>query len=91
MSYRLEYSKRAAKQLDKIDTKQSKIISLWLLRNIDGCENPRRYGSALSADHKGRWRYRIGAYRVLVHIRDKDLIVLALEIGHRSEVYKSKK
>jgi len=88
MIYSLRYSKRASKQLDKIDKSQSKIITLWLLKNIDGCEDPRVLGSALSAGHKGKWRYRVGKYRILVEIKDEELIVLALEIGHRKEVYK---
>ena len=87
MIYRLRYSKKASKQLDKIDPSQSKIITLWLLKNIDGCKDPRAQGSALSAEHKGKWRYRVGKYRVLVEIRDEELIVLALAVGHRREVY----
>ncbi|MCL2826319.1 MAG: type II toxin-antitoxin system RelE/ParE family toxin [Eggerthellaceae bacterium] len=88
MTYRLRYSKKASKQLDKLDARQSKIISLWLLSNIDGCDDPRAYGSALTADHKGKWRYRVGNYRVLVETQDSELIVLALEIGHRKEIYR---
>ncbi|MCL2529797.1 MAG: type II toxin-antitoxin system RelE/ParE family toxin [Coriobacteriia bacterium] len=88
MTYRLRYSKRASKQLDKIDARQSRIIALWLLNNIDGCDDPRALGSSLSAEHKGKWRYRVGKYRILVEIRDEELIVLALEIGHRRDVYR---
>jgi len=88
MTYELKYSKKADRQLDKIDATQSRIITLWLLKNIHGCSNPRAYGKALSADHKGKWRYRIGQYRILVEIKDEELIVLALEIGHRSKVYR---
>ena len=40
------------------------------------------------ANHSGEWRYRVGDYRVLCEIRDEELVVLAIEIGHRQEVYK---
>ncbi len=33
------------------------------------------------------WRYRIGDYRVLARIGDEQLLVLVVQIGHRSGVY----
>ena len=51
------------------------------------CEDPRAHGKGLTANLPGRWRYRIGDYRVLCEIRDNDLVVLAIEVGHRCEVY----
>ena len=36
---------------------------------------------------KGLWRYRIGDYRMICEIRDDELIILALTVGHRREVY----
>lgn len=87
MSFQLRYSKKAEKQLSKLDAKQSQIIVAWLMKNIDGCDNPRSFGSALTANHKHKWRYRIGDYRVLVDIQDETLIILAIQIGHRRDVY----
>lgn len=88
MTYSLAYSKRADKDLSKLDAPQRKIIVAWLSKNIKDCENPRVYGKALEANHIGKWRYRIGKYRVLVKIDDEKLIVLALQIGHRREIYR---
>lgn len=34
------------------------------------------------------WRIRIGDYRVIYTIKDAELVVLALRIAHRSEVYR---
>jgi mRNA interferase RelE/StbE len=36
----------------------------------------------------GKWRYRVGDYRVLCEIRDSELIVLAIEVGHRRDIYR---
>jgi len=33
------------------------------------------------------WRYRVGDYRVLWELRDAVLVILALEVGHRTDVY----
>ena len=84
----LKSSKRADKQLSKMDAGVRRIIVAWLLKHIDGCEDPRAFGKGLTANRSGEWRYRIGDYRVLCEIRDDDLIVLAIEIGHRRDSYK---
>jgi len=89
MSWKLRYSKKADKQLSKLDAPQSRIIVAWLTKNINGCEDPMKFGKALSAEHGRKWRYRIGNYRVLVDIQDNDLLVLALEVGHRKDIYGS--
>lgn len=86
--WRLEFSKRADKQLAKMDAGVRRVVVSWLLKNIDGCEDPRTHGKGLVANHSREWRYRIGDYRVLCEIRDEELVVLAIEIGHRREVYK---
>lgn len=84
----LKFSKRADKQLSKMDAGVRRIIVAWLLKHIDGCEDPRAFGKGLTANRSGEWHYRIGDYRVLCEILDDDLIVLAIEVGHRREVYK---
>ncbi|HNP15069.1 MAG TPA: type II toxin-antitoxin system RelE/ParE family toxin [Terrimesophilobacter sp.] len=33
------------------------------------------------------WRYRIGDYRVIAKINDDHLIVIALDVAHRSRIY----
>ena len=35
----------------------------------------------------GSWRYRIGDYRLICEINDNELIILALTVGHRREIY----
>ena len=86
--WRLEFSKKADKQLSKMDPGVRRIIVAWLLKNIDGCDNPRAHGKGLTGNRSEEWRYRIGDYRVLCDIQDDKLFVLALEIGHRREIYK---
>jgi mRNA interferase RelE/StbE len=86
--WHLEFSYKADKQLSKMAANTRRIIVSWLLKNIDGCENPRAHGKGLAADHSGEWRYRIGDYRVLCDIQDAKLVVLAFNIEQRGRVYK---
>ena len=85
--YRLMFSKRADKQLSKMDPGVRRVIVAWLLKNVDGCADPRAHGKGFTAAWSGKWRYRIGDYRVLCEIQDEELVVLAIEVGHRKSVY----
>lgn len=83
--WRLLYSTRADKQLAKLDPGVRRVIVAWLTKNIDGCDDPRATGKGLTAGLSGKWRYRIGDYRILCEIRDSELVVLAIEVGHRRD------
>ena len=87
MKYKLLFSKRALKELKKMDKAVSALILAWLRKNVDGTSKPRAFGKALKGDKKDMWRYRVGEYRVLAEIKDSELIVLALEVGHRRDIY----
>ena len=52
-----------------------------------GCENPRLHGKGLTANKSGQWRYRVGDYRILAEIRDNELVLVLVEVGHRSRIY----
>lgn len=87
MSYSVETTARFDKELKKLDRYTQRMIKGWIDKNLIDCENPRIHGKALTADRVGQWRYRIGDYRLICHIDDNRLIILALSVGHRREVY----
>ncbi len=86
--YHVEYTERAVKELNKLDRYTRKMIYAWIDKNLEGCENPRSHGKGLTSNRKGQWRYRIGDYRLIFHIQDDQLVILALSVGHRKEVYR---
>ena len=88
MRYKLVFTDRAKKQLKKMDKYVSALIIGWLEKNIENCENPRIHGKALTENRSGQWRYRIGDYRVICQIQEKEVVVLVLDVGHRREIYK---
>lgn len=87
-TYNVELSERFKKEFKKLDKYTQKIIRGWINKNLVGTSAPRSHGKALKADLAGQWRYRIGDYRLICLIKDDKLIILALTIGHRREVYK---
>lgn len=88
MSYQLMLSKKARKQLKKLDPPVAEMIIRWLKANVDGVDNPRKYGQALTGKYKDLWHYRVGNYRIICDVRDRELIILALAVGHRKDIYK---
>ena len=87
MKYTVELSNRAKKELKQIDRYQAKLITHWLYANIDQRANPREHGKPLTEKLKGYWRYRVGNYRIICEIKDSELVVVAVNIGHRREIY----
>lgn len=88
MAWTVEVAPTAERQLRKLDRQVAKRILDWLDDRIDGCKSPRHFGEALKGGSTGLWRYRIGDYRVICDIEDGRLVVLALAIGHRREIYR---
>lgn len=87
MCYSVEYAPRAIKDLKKLDKHTRQCIKDWIEENLVGCENPRQHGKGLTANLSGKWRYRVGDYRIIADIQDTKIVIMVLAIGHRSEIY----
>ena len=87
MSWVYRFDERALKELKKLGKPAQKEILAYLDERIAGKDNPRRFGKALHADLTGLWRYRVGDYRILCQIKDRELLVLVISVGHRKNVY----
>jgi mRNA interferase RelE/StbE len=71
--------------MDRFD---ARLITSWIGKNLEGCENPRAHGKGLTANHSGEWRHRVGDYRILCVIQDEVLLIEVFSIGRRRAVYK---
>ena len=86
--YSFETTDRFDKQLRKIDKSNARLILKYIKNNIITLEDPRLRGKALVGAKQGLWRYRIGDYRLICKIEDDKLLILALSLGHRREIYR---
>ena len=50
--------------------------------------DPRPSGCQKLASGTDYYRIRVSDYRVLYEVRDRDVLVLVIKIGHRREVYR---
>ncbi|MEQ1736816.1 MAG: type II toxin-antitoxin system RelE/ParE family toxin [Rhodoglobus sp.] len=85
MTYRVEITPKALKQIAKLDRVTRLRIEQFLKRTLDR-ENPRSQGRALVGEPF--WRYRVGDYRILAAIDNDVLLVLIVAAEHRREVYR---
>lgn len=88
MRYKIVYEKKAIKSLSKIDKAQQKLIISWIEKNLSNTDNPKVTGKALKGNLKDYWRYRVGNYRILADIKDEEIKIIIINIGHRKEIYK---
>lgn len=77
-------STRAIENLDKPNRQRLRKFLAGLAQEND----PRRQGAPLHGNHRGLWRYRVGDHRLICEIRDRELVVLVVKIGHRGEIYR---
>ena len=82
-SYRLLFKKSVARDLRKLPTKD---LAAILRRMETLAEQPRARGckKLAGADF---YRVRLGSYRIIYEIRDRDLVIQVVRVAHRSSAY----
>ena len=88
MIYQLVTTDKFDKAFKKLDRQTQKIIKAWLDKNLMNCTDPRIHGKGLTSNRSGQWRYRVGDYRILAEVQDERLVLVLIDIGHRSRIYK---
>ena len=80
--YLLVYSATAFKHLKKLD-KETQIRIISTLERI----RVRPYPHVKKLIQSPYFRLRIGRYSVILDIKENELIILVLEVGHRKNIY----
>lgn len=89
MAWTIRLTETARRQLAKLDPHTARRIAKFLHVRLAEADDPRSLGHALKGDELGEyWRYRVGDYRILCDIRDAELVILTLAVGHRREIYR---
>lgn len=82
--YRLIISPKAQKQLKSIKQNHQLAVKLAV---EDIKENP-TLGKSLIRELIGKFSYRVGIYRIIYKVNEKDKIINILTARHRGDVYK---
>jgi len=85
--YELHFLSSAKKEFTKLDTVAQKIIKEKLLLLVTNPDILKNNIKALQGEYKGKFRLRINQYRVVFQVKDEELIIIVVRVGHRKEVY----
>lgn len=83
MSYRLVYTQRAIKDIQKLEHLVKSRIGKTLLRFE---ADPLAHAKGLTNTDLGAYRFRIGDYRVIFDLEGDEIVVL--RVGHRRDIYR---
>ena len=104
MAWRIELSGLAQRNLKQLDRQVAQRILVFLHGRLARLDNPRSIGprsigprsigprssgEALRDSDLGQfWKYRVGDWRIIASIEDRDIRILVVRIGNRREVYR---
>lgn len=84
MAYSITIKQSAVKALEKVAAEDRRRI----IAVIDQLAANPMAGSVLKGEFFGLRRIRVGNYRIVYEVREGQLMVLVVRIGHRREVYR---
>lgn len=85
MAYRVEFSKTARRQIERLPFGVRARIERKLQALAD---DPRPRGVVKMAGTDLGYRLRVGDYRVVYEIEDDILLVLVIGVAHRRDIYR---
>ena len=85
-SYRVLIKPSAAKEIEAVDQKKDR--QRIVARILALADEPRPMGCEKLTGASGRYRIRVGQYRVIYSIADDALLVLVVRVADRKDVYR---
>jgi mRNA interferase RelE/StbE len=82
----IEYAESAHKEISALDGTVKKFIKKAIEDKL--MVDPLKFGLPLRRNLAGLFKLRVGDYRIIYQIKNNEVIVLVLAIGHRSRIYK---
>ena len=87
LAWKIEFDDRVEKPLAALSTvNRRRVITYLEDRVVAG--DPRALGQALQGRFSGLWRYKVGDYRIICRLQHDRLVVLVVDVGHRSAAYR---
>jgi len=82
--YSIKYTKEAKRKIGKLDPS----ISVTIKKAIESLLSNPYKGKPLSHELAGLYSLRTSDYRIIYRIKEKQLIIIVISVGHRKEIYK---
>ena len=85
MTYEIRWSESAFRKFEKLDTQvRSRIVE----KLEDIAEDP--FGAVKRLMGANLFSLRVGDYRVITSIENTRMVILVIDVGHRSKIYKNR-
>lgn len=81
--YNIILEKKPENFFRKLERKEQERIA----KKFNELEKNPELGKPLTANLAGLWSLRFGDYRAIYQIKQSELIILVLKLGHRKDVY----
>jgi len=89
LAWLIKIDEGAKKDLAKLGKPVAKRVISFLKERLQKLTDPRSIGEALKGKKFGElWKYRVGDFRIIAKIEDKQLLILVVRVRHRKNVYK---
>ena len=82
----IEYAESAHKEISALDGPVKKLIKKVIEDKL--MVDPLKFGLPLRRNLAGLFKLRVGNYRIIYQIKNNEVVVLVIAIGHRSRIYK---
>jgi mRNA interferase RelE/StbE len=89
LAWTIEINRPASADLKNLDRPVARRVVQFLRERIAPAKDPRLQGKALRGEVAGLWRCRVGDYRIVCHIEDKNATILVVAVGHRRQIYRT--
>ena len=86
-AYKLELSNQAERVIRRMAEREPALYQR-VASALDDLRRDPHQGKPLKGELRGRYSYRVGSYRIVYFIRQRELVVLVIDIGHRRDIYR---
>ena len=84
MNFSVQIKRSATRELANIPQPARK----RLISAIDSLRERPMVGNVLKGEWRGLRRIRVGSYRIIYELIERELLVLVVRVGHRRNVYR---
>ncbi len=84
MAYALSYTPAASKAIERLEV----ALQRRVLARLESLASDPRAPGCIKLRGEEAYRVRVGDYRIIYSIHDRELIVLVVDVGHRGDVYR---
>lgn len=85
--YRVSYLDEAIKELSRLDKPMQRILKEKIDLLAKSPEVLKNNIKALKGEYNGKYRLRVGQYRIIYRLEHEIITITIIRIGHRKEIY----